>query len=64
MDFITKSHDIALHGTYPGARSIGELLRNGLVILDKWPGPASRDVASTVKRILGINKAGHSGTLV
>lgn len=63
MEFITKSHDIASRGTYPGARPIEQLLKNGFVLLDKWPGPTSRDVASTVKKILGASKAGHSGTL-
>lgn len=64
MEFIAKSHDISTHGTYPGARPIGQLLQSGFVLLDKWPGPTSRDVASTVKKILGASKAGHSGTLV
>lgn len=63
MDFITKSHDISMHGTYPGARPIEQLIQNGFVLLDKWPGPTSRDVASTVKKLLGAGKAGHSGTL-
>lgn len=63
MEFITNSHDIATRGTYPGARPIGQLIQSGFVLLDKWPGPTSRDVASTVKKILGATKAGHSGTL-
>src|SRR3989344_8990315 len=63
MEFITRSHDISSHGTYPGARPIEQLLRSGFVLLDKWPGPTSRDVASTVKKLLGAKKAGHSGTL-
>lgn len=63
MEFITKSYDISTHGTYPGARPIEQLIQNGFVLLDKWPGPTSRDVASTLKKILGANKAGHSGTL-
>ena len=63
MEFITRSHDISSHGTYPGARPIEQLIKNGFVLLDKWPGPTSRDVASTVKKILGAEKAGHSGTL-
>ncbi len=64
MDFITKSHDLPTeYGKYPGARTVEELLKNGLIILDKWPGPTSRDVASKVKKILDRKKAGHSGTL-
>lgn len=63
MDFLIKSHDISQFGRYPGARPIEQLLQNGVVLLDKWQGPTSRDVASTVKKILGVNKSGHSGTL-
>lgn len=62
--WLVKSHDISVHGTYPGARPVEELLKNGFVLLDKWQGPTSRDIASTVKKILNANKTGHSGTLV
>ena len=36
---------------------------NGIVVLDKPAGPTSRDVVEEVKRILGVRKAGHTGTL-
>ena len=63
-EWIVKSEDIPTeYGTYPGSRSVEELLKSGLVILDKWAGPTSHDVVSTVKKTLGLNKAGHSGTL-
>jgi H/ACA ribonucleoprotein complex subunit 4 len=32
-------------------------------LLDKPPGPTSHEVVAWVKRIIGISKAGHSGTL-
>ncbi len=64
MDFIVKSEDIPTdYGKYPGARSVEELLSSGIIILDKWPGPTSRDVAATVKKILNRKLTGHSGTL-
>ena len=63
MEFITRSDEIGKIGQYPGARSIEELLHNGLVILDKWSGPTSHDVAATVKKTLGLPKVGHGGTL-
>jgi H/ACA ribonucleoprotein complex subunit 4 len=63
MEFITKSHDIGQTGGYPGARPIEELLRNGIIVLDKWSGPTSHDVAATVKKTLGLTKAGQAGTL-
>lgn len=65
MDFIVKSNDMPSdYGRYPGARTVEELLNSGLIILDKWPGPTSRDVTSTVKKILNRKLVGHSGTLV
>jgi len=36
---------------------------NGVVIIDKPAGKTSHDVVSIVKRMLGIKKAGHTGTL-
>ncbi|OYT53313.1 MAG: RNA-guided pseudouridylation complex pseudouridine synthase subunit Cbf5 [Candidatus Altiarchaeales archaeon ex4484_2] len=50
-------------GCSPEDRSIDEHLRMGFVILDKPAGPTSHQVVSWVKGILGIGKAGHSGTL-
>jgi H/ACA ribonucleoprotein complex subunit 4 len=61
--FLTKSDDIAGHGEYPGARKIEELLKCGIIILDKWSGPTSHDVAATVKKTLNLGKVGHGGTL-
>ena len=42
---------------------IEELLRYGVINLDKPRGPTSHEVASWAKRILRIGRAGHSGTL-
>ncbi len=36
---------------------------NGIVVIDKPAGKTSHDVVSDVKKILGIKKAGHTGTL-
>lgn len=51
------------HGCPPEKRSINDHLKNGLVILDKPPGPTSHEVVAWVKRILKIERAGHGGTL-
>ncbi|MEM2087855.1 MAG: tRNA pseudouridine synthase A [Thermoproteota archaeon] len=51
------------YGEYPDKRSIERLMQLGVVNLDKPPGPSSHDVSSTVKKILGVGKAGHAGTL-
>ncbi len=39
------------------------LLNNGVISLDKPAGPTSHEVATWVRRILHVDKAGHSGTL-
>jgi tRNA pseudouridine55 synthase len=36
---------------------------NGIVIIDKPAGKTSHDVVNEVKKILGVKKAGHTGTL-
>lgn len=36
---------------------------NGVVIIDKPAGKTAHDVVSAVKKILGVKKAGHTGTL-
>ena len=51
------------YGTYPEKRSVPELIKYGIVNINKFEGPTSHQVTSYVKDILGINKAGHSGTL-
>ena len=51
------------YGKKPEERNIKELLENGLINLDKPQGPTSHQVDSWVKKILNIDKVGHSGTL-
>ena len=36
---------------------------NGIIIVDKPPGQASHEVTSFVKKILGVSRTGHAGTL-
>jgi H/ACA ribonucleoprotein complex subunit 4 len=54
---------ISPYGRYPGARPIEQLLKNGIIILDKPPGPTSHQVDSWIKQILAIEKCSHGGTL-
>ncbi len=65
-EWLIRSEDLPNlnYGKYPGSRGVEELIKNGVVILDKWSGPTSHDVAATVKKIFGLKKVGHSGTLV
>lgn len=51
------------YGCIPEKRPIDGYIRKGLVNIDKPGGPSSNQVASWVKNILHIDKAGHSGTL-
>lgn len=50
-------------GKRPEDRTVGELLRNGVVVIDKPSGPTSHQVTSWVAEMLGANKAAHGGTL-
>ena len=38
-------------------------MKNGVVIINKEIGPTSQGVVNRVKRIFGVSKAGHTGTL-
>jgi len=51
------------YGTFPEKRSLEKHMSLGAINLDKTSGPTSHEVASWVKRILEVEKAGHSGTL-
>jgi len=51
------------HGIYYDKRSVEQLLNHGFILLDKPNGPTSHETVAWVKKILHIEKAGHSGTL-
>jgi len=50
-------------GCYPFKRPIDEYVRRGFVCIDKPMGPSSHEVVVWVRRILEVNKTGHTGTL-
>ncbi len=50
-------------GWSPTARPLLELKRYGVINLDKPSNPSSHEVVAWVKRILKVDKTGHSGTL-
>jgi len=50
-------------GKKPEERGTKELLEYGIVNIDKPSGPSSHQVSAYVKKILHIDKSGHSGTL-
>ncbi|MFC1648914.1 RNA-guided pseudouridylation complex pseudouridine synthase subunit Cbf5 [Nanoarchaeota archaeon] len=51
------------YGCRPEERPVEKLIEYGVVNIDKPAGPSSHQVSAYVKQILGIKKAGHSGTL-
>ena len=51
------------YGLPPEQRSLKQHLSLGAINLDKTSGPTSHEVAAWVKRIVEMDKAGHSGTL-
>src|SRR3989338_11125569 len=50
-------------GKFPEERTPEELINYSIVNIDKPKGPSSHQVSDYVQKILGIEKAGHSGTL-
>ena len=51
------------YGKKPEERSVEELIHSGVINLNKPAGPSSHQVSDYVQKILGVDKAGHSGTL-
>ncbi len=51
------------YGCKPEERPYADMLRFGVINLDKPPGPSSHEVAAWVRRLLGVKQAGHGGTL-
>jgi len=50
-------------GQEPAQRSVAELVRLGVVLLDKPSGPTSREAAERAGRLVGACKVGHGGVL-
>lgn len=50
-------------GKRPSDRTVGELLKAGVIALDKPSGPTSHQATAWVKGALHMDKVGHGGTL-
>ncbi|KAI9296775.1 Cbf5-Nop10-Gar1 complex [Neoconidiobolus thromboides FSU 785] len=50
-------------GSSPLARDLKNYLRYGIINLDKPSNPSSHEVVAWIRRILKVEKTGHSGTL-
>lgn len=63
LEIINDDVTSTRHGYYPDNRPLNVLLDNGIILIDKPSGPTSHELVAWTKKILGISKAGHSGTL-
>ncbi len=63
--YVVKSEEATdpQYGCKPNERSLSKLIKTGIVNLDKPSGPTSHEVASWVRKVLGLEKTGHGGTL-
>ncbi len=59
----TKNKAASKQGSEPEKRSTIDIINYGIVNIDKPSGPSSHQVSDYLQKILGIKKAGHSGTL-
>lgn len=61
---VRSSHYTPLpSGASPLNRDIKEYIRSGFINVDKPSNPSSHEVVAWIKRILKVEKTGHSGTL-
>lgn len=58
-----KAESDPAHGVLPTRRPIEQHLAYGVINLDKPDGPTSHQVVAWLKEALGLEKAGHGGTL-
>ncbi|XP_043673039.1 H/ACA ribonucleoprotein complex subunit 4 [Vespula pensylvanica] len=59
----TKHFTPLTSGSTPLHRSLSEYIKSGCINLDKPCNPSSHEVVAWIKRILKVEKTGHSGTL-
>lgn len=60
---MTLREEEAKIGRPPSEKSLAEVLPYSLVPIDKPKGPTSHEVSSFVRKMLGMKKTGHYGTL-
>jgi H/ACA ribonucleoprotein complex subunit 4 len=58
-----ESETSSKYGCEPDKRSVDQLLKLGIINIDKPKGPTSHQVSAYVQKILNEKKGGHSGTL-
>jgi H/ACA ribonucleoprotein complex subunit 4 len=63
MNVLTTHYTPIPAGNTPLKRPLKEYLKYGVINLDKPSNPSSHEVVSWVKKILNLERTGHSGTL-
>lgn len=63
MNVLTTHYTPIPAGSTPLKRPLKDYLKYGVINLDKPSNPSSHEVVSWVKKILNVEKTGHSGTL-
>lgn len=63
MNVRTNHYTPIPKGSTPLTRNLTEYLKYGCINLDKPSNPSSHEVVAWIKKILKVEKTGHSGTL-
>lgn len=63
MNVRTNHYTPLPFGSSPLCRDIKDYIKSGYINLDKPSNPSSHEVVAWIKRILKVEKTGHSGTL-
>ena len=63
MNVRTNHYTPLPFGSNPPQREIRKYVKAGYINLDKPSNPSSHEVVAWIKRILKVEKTGHSGTL-
>lgn len=63
MNVLTSHFTPVPAGSTPMKRALKEYLKYGVINLDKPSNPSSHEVVAWIKKILKVEKTGHSGTL-
>ena len=63
MWLIKSAEETTEYGKSPKERTVEELIKSSLIIVDKHSGPTSHQVSAWLRDIFGMKLCGHSGTL-
>uniref|UniRef100_A0A8C6ZBF3 H/ACA ribonucleoprotein complex subunit DKC1 n=1 Tax=Nothoprocta perdicaria TaxID=30464 RepID=A0A8C6ZBF3_NOTPE len=63
LNVLTAHYTPLPSGANPLKREISDYVRSGFINLDKPSNPSSHEVVAWIRRILRVEKTGHSGTL-